>query len=103
MLTIFGVGLMFAAGLLAYACRRCFAGRIRVIGGLLVVCLPALAFTGVWVWSELADKTHAFHALPPEEGVSIFEFLLVLPIIVAPFWLFGAICGYLLRWPMKRP
>lgn len=103
MLTLFGVGLMLAAGLLAFACRRCFAGRTRLIAGVAVIFLPALAFSGVWIWSELSDKTHVFHALPPEEGVSIFEAALLMTIAIAPFWSFGALCGYLLRWPAKRP
>lgn len=103
MLSLFGAILMIAAGLLAYTWRKYSAGRLRMIGGLLVIGLPVLVFCGIATWSALADKSHVFHALPPEDGVSTFEALLVLTIGIAPFWSFGALCGYLLRSRVGRP
>lgn len=97
------IGLMIIAGSLAYAWRTFIIGRARAISGLAVICLPVLVLVGVWIWSELTDKAHAFHALPPEEGLSIFEAALLMTIAIAPFWSFGALCGYLLRRPAKRP
>lgn len=98
---------MLIASRAAYLWRKRTIERRRRLGGIALILAPLYSLIAFAIAAEMTRIVHPLNPLSPALNTSNLEPYLELACIVAllftPFWLFGALCGYMLRSIMERP
>jgi hypothetical protein len=94
---------MLVAGLASYLWRKRAIGRSRRIGGIILILAPVFLQAVFATVAALPGIVQALNSLSPVSDITYFEAAWLFSLFWAPFWSFGALCGFMLRSIIERP